>query len=45
MKVKMLIEAKERAREEIRLQTAIPNDVESLKKWMESWVSKKELKQ
>jgi len=45
MKVKMLIEAKERAREEIRLQTAIPNDAESLKKWMESWISKKELKQ
>lgn len=45
MKVKMLIEAKERAREEIKLQTAIPSDAESLKKWMESWISKKELKQ
>ncbi len=45
MKVKMLIEPKERAREEIKLQTAMPSDAESLKRWMESWISKKDLKQ
>jgi len=45
MRIKLLVEVKGKAREEIKLESAIPLDLELLGKWKESWFSHKEYKQ
>ena len=44
MRVKLFVEPRERAREQVLLESAVPLDMKSFKKWQKSWISKKDYK-
>lgn len=44
MRVKLFVEPKERAREQVLLESSIPSDMKSFKQWQSSWISNKEFK-
>ncbi len=44
MRVKLFVEPREKAREQVLLDSCIPLDIKSFKQWQKSWISKKEFK-
>ncbi len=44
MKVKLFIEPKGKAREQVQLESCIPGDMELFRKWKTSWIPTKEMK-
>ena len=44
MRVKLFVEPRERAREQVLLESSVPFDTKSFKQWQKSWISKKEHK-
>ncbi|MGY5859442.1 MAG: hypothetical protein RTU63_08730 [Candidatus Thorarchaeota archaeon] len=44
MRVKLFVEPLERAREQVLLESSVPSDMKSFKKWQTSWKPKKEYK-
>ena len=44
MRVKLFVEPREKAREQVLLESCIPLDMKSFKQWQKSWISKKEFK-
>ncbi|MGY5878886.1 MAG: hypothetical protein RTV31_01490 [Candidatus Thorarchaeota archaeon] len=44
MRVKLFVEPKEKAREEVLLESSVPLDMKSFRQWQKSWISKKEFK-
>lgn len=44
MRVKLFVEPREKAREEVLLESSIPIDMKSFRQWQKSWISNKEFK-
>ena len=44
MRVKLFVEPREKAREQVLLESCVPLDIKSFKQWQKSWISKKEFK-
>ncbi|MHA1288679.1 MAG: hypothetical protein ACTSW8_01095 [Candidatus Thorarchaeota archaeon] len=44
MRVKLFVEPRERAREQVLLESSVPFDTKSFKQWQKSWISNKEYK-
>ncbi|TFH05609.1 MAG: hypothetical protein E4H14_12420 [Candidatus Thorarchaeota archaeon] len=44
MRVKLFVEPKEKAREEVLLESSVPLDMKLFRKWQKSWISNKDFK-
>ena len=44
MRVKLFVEPREKAREEVLLESSVPTDMKIFKQWQKSWVSSKDFK-
>jgi len=44
MRVKLFVEPRERAREQVLLESSVPFDIKMFKQWQKSWISNKEFK-
>jgi hypothetical protein len=44
MRVKLFVEPREKAREEVLLESSVPTDMKLFKQWQKSWISKKDFK-
>jgi hypothetical protein len=44
MRVKLFVEPREKAREQVLLESSVPFEIKPFKQWMKSWISKKEHK-
>jgi hypothetical protein len=44
MRIKLFVEPREKAREEILLESSVPLDMKSFRQWQKSWISNKEFK-
>ncbi|MHA1615621.1 MAG: hypothetical protein ACTSYJ_12310 [Candidatus Thorarchaeota archaeon] len=44
MRVKLFVEPREKAREEVLLESSVPLNMKSIRQWQKSWISNKEFK-